>query len=82
MARITVRADDGRLVHREWVVGLQVESDHFLGCLAERLRWAIADAELAPAVGTPAVAHASAEELIAATNGVEGHRARMPELVV
>jgi hypothetical protein len=45
MAQITVTGDDGRLVHREWVVALQAESDHFLGCFAERMRWAIRDAE-------------------------------------
>lgn len=45
MAQITVTGDDGRLVHREWVLPLQADSDHFLGCLAERLRWAIRDSD-------------------------------------
>jgi hypothetical protein len=45
MAQITVTGEDGRLVHQEWVLPLQVESEHFLGCLAERLRWAIRDTE-------------------------------------
>lgn len=96
MAQITVTGDDGRLVHQEWVLPLQIESDHFLGCFAERLRWAIRDTERghegdvlvrAPSVAgqdttaSEPVAVTADLSMEAVTAGVEEHVSFEPVLV-
>jgi hypothetical protein len=97
MAQITVTGDDGKLVHREWVLPLQIESDHFLSCLAERLRWAIRDTErvregnvmvaapsvdgAGPMAGEPVAVTADPAIDDAATADIEEHVSFEPVLV-
>lgn len=45
MPRIQVIADDGRLSLDERVCAADLSSRHFRRCLAERIGWAVADAE-------------------------------------
>ena len=53
MPRIIVTADDsnGRVLHSERVTPSDFETEHFRTQLAERVAWAVEDAELAPASG-------------------------------
>ena len=45
MAWITVASDDGTLTWKERAFGEAFESDHYRACLADRLGWAVSDAE-------------------------------------
>jgi hypothetical protein len=45
MPRILVTSDDGAVFWNESVKAPDFEADHFRGCLADRLGWAVADAE-------------------------------------
>ena len=56
MPRVRVIADDGWMALDEHTCTRQLASDHYLQCLADRIRWAVADAERA----TRPVAAASA----------------------
>jgi hypothetical protein len=53
MPRITVTADDpsGRVLHSERVTPMDFETEHFRAQLAERVAWAVEDAEADPATG-------------------------------
>jgi hypothetical protein len=53
MPRITVTADDpsGRVLHSERVTPMDFETEHFRAQLAERVAWAVEDAEAGPAMG-------------------------------
>jgi hypothetical protein len=44
MAYVTVTTDEGRITWRERVTAADFESDHFRGCLTERIGWGVADA--------------------------------------
>ena len=43
--RILVTSDDGAVFWNESVRAADFEADHFRGCLADRLGWAVVDAE-------------------------------------
>jgi hypothetical protein len=70
MPRIIVTADDssGRVLHSERVTPSDFETEHFRTQLAERVAWAVEDAELAtgaeprqtPAAAGEAATHAPA----------------------
>jgi len=53
MPRITVIADDpsGRVLHSERVTPMDFETEHFRAQLAERVAWAVEDADAGPAMG-------------------------------
>jgi hypothetical protein len=53
MPRITVTADDpsGRVLHSERVTPTDFETEHFRAQLAERVAWAVDDAEDDPPTG-------------------------------
>ena len=46
MTRVLVMREDGQIFWNESVMASDFEGDHFCRCLAERLGWAVADAEL------------------------------------
>jgi hypothetical protein len=46
--RVRVIADDGWVALDEHTCARQLASDHYLQCLADRIRWAVADAETEP----------------------------------
>ena len=56
MPRIIVTADDSteRVLHSERVSSEDFETDHFRVQLAERVAWAVEDAESGPAIGSDA----------------------------
>ena len=45
MPRVLVISDDGHMVWNERVNQSDFEGEHFRRCLADRLNWAVADAE-------------------------------------
>jgi hypothetical protein len=45
MPRIQVIADDGRVTLDEWACAEQLAGQHYRRCLADRLKWAVEDAE-------------------------------------
>ena len=45
MARVLVVSDEGEMVWNEGVNQSDFEGEHFRRCLADRLGWAVADAE-------------------------------------
>lgn len=45
MPRVTVTSDDGTVFWDESVKALDFSGEHFRRCLADRLGWAVADAE-------------------------------------
>jgi hypothetical protein len=45
MAQVLVRDDGGTVVWKERVTSADFDTEHFRRCLAERLWWAVADAE-------------------------------------
>jgi hypothetical protein len=48
MPRVLVTDDNGMPVWTERVTAADFESEHFRGCLRERLSWAVADAQMVP----------------------------------
>ena len=74
MPRVLVTSDDGTVFWDESVKAVDFGGDHFRRCLADRLGWAVADAEgpapmdarRLPPVPTPeAPRHASAQPVAA-----------------
>jgi len=47
MPMLQVQADDGTVIWRERVTAPDFETEHFRRCLAERVAWAVGDAEAA-----------------------------------
>jgi len=45
MTRILVTREDGDVVWNEGVTAADFQTEHFRRCLADRLSWAVADAE-------------------------------------
>ncbi len=45
MPRVLVTGDDGEVFWSEGVKAADFDADHFRRCLADRLGWAVADAE-------------------------------------
>jgi hypothetical protein len=55
MTRILVAREDGEIFWNETVTAADFETEHFRRCLADRLGWAVTDAEsfsLPPSVGS------------------------------
>ena len=46
MTRVVVMREDGQVFWSEGVTAGDFQGEHFCRCLAERLGWAVADAEL------------------------------------
>ena len=55
MPMLQVQADDGTVIWRERVTAPDFETEHFRRCLAERVAWAVSDAEVAEIRDDPAV---------------------------
>jgi hypothetical protein len=55
MPMLLVQADDGSVIWRERVTAPDFETEHFRRCLAERVAWAVSDAERADVVDDPAL---------------------------
>ena len=60
MPMLQVQADDGTVIWRERVTQPDFETEHFRRCLAERVAWAVSDAE-----GTEPAARPLAAPLVA-----------------
>ncbi len=70
MTRILVTREDGSVIWNEGVNAADFETEHFRHALADRLGWAVADADAV----TPAVPTIGAMQAISAPSGASpGH---------
>jgi hypothetical protein len=73
MTRILVAREDGEIFWNESVTAADFETEHFRRCLADRLGWAVADAEsltLPPSVAS-LPAHRLSSRAMAAESSAE-----------